>query len=466
VPIFHRILGGLLVVFKSFIHSKYHNLIHRLRNLNDKIIVLCFMIVAFFGSFYSLFLRNFQENLDDKVNFFLASLPNSRTYLEQQLKSAGDDSVYGFWRIGLSDNYPMLKVFFLTFRETTNADFSSLRIILVTSSSFLLVISLLATLWFGYVLIKSKFNYRFNLALMVFIGSVLFATGCTFLGEIMKNRLTSLGIVGLDTAPYGLSVLGTLMSAGLDLSFIGSTPRGSALLCIMAMWVALLGGQTRLAIISAVFASIIHISYGVIGIALLFLFLTFNKTSFNLKASIQLFLLLAYVQTLIIFYKPPGYITYSIIIFSCYLMYFSSKNLHIPKNNHASIVEIGIYIVYLGAAIFKIILLPEIGLVQILEKILGFREGWALFMTDFPRRIALITAPLVVTTLSYKRLYPIAQKYRKIVNYSAVSALVIITMIFSFTIFTTGFPISKSVYNLDVGSATYYIEMIRMILAN
>lgn len=425
------------------------------------------MIAAFFGSFYSLFLRDFQENLDDKVNFFLAALPNSRTYLEQQLESAGDNSVYGVWRIGLLDNYPILKVFFLTFREATNADFSSLTTVLVTSSSFLLVISLSATLWFGYVLIKSKFDYRFDLALMVFIGSVLFATACTFLGEIMKNRLTSLGIVGLDTAPYGLSVIGTLMSAGLDLSFIGSSPRGSALLCIMSMWVALLGSQTRLAIISAALAIIIHISYGVIGITLLFLFLTFNKTLLNLKTSLQLFFLLACTQTLLIFYKPPGYITYSIIVFSCYLMYSSSKNLLIPKNNQASIVEVGIYIVYLGAAILKIILLPELGFVQILEKNLGFREGWALFMTDLPRRIALITAPLVVLTLSYKRLYPIAQKYRKIVKYCAMSVLVIITIIFSFTIFTTGFPISKSIYNLNVGSGTsIYLETIRIILAN
>ena len=425
------------------------------------------MIAVFLGSFYSLFLRNFQENLDDKVNFFLASLPNSQTYLEQQLKSAGDDSVYGFWRIGLLDNYPILKVFFLTYREFTNVDFSSLYTILVTSSSFLLVISLLATLWFGYVLLKTKLYYRFNFALMVFIGSVLFATGCTLLGEIMKNRLASLGIVGLDTAPYGLSVLGTLMSAGLDLSFIGSTPRGSALLCIMAMWIALLGGQTRLAITSAALASIIHISYGIIGIALLFLFFTFNKIIFNLKTSIQMFFLLAYAQTLLIFYKPPGYITYSIVIFSCYLAYFSSKNFYVPKKNHSSISEIGIYTDYGGAAIFKIVLLPELGLVQNLEDILGFREGWALFMTEFPRRIALITAPLVVLTLSYKKLYLITQKYKEMVNYSALSALVIITVIFCCTIFTTGFPISKSIYNLDVGSGTsIYVATIRMILAN
>jgi len=467
VPIFHRILVGLSVIFKSNIHSKCYNFIHRLRHSNDKIIVLIFMIVAFLGSFYSLFLRNFQENLDDKVNFFLASLPNSRTFLEQQLKSAGDDSVYGFWRVGLLDNYPILKVFFLTIREVTDAEFSSLYTILVTSSSFLLVISLLATLWFGYVLIKAKFYYRFNFALIVFIGSVTFATGCTLLGEIMKNRLASLGIVGLDTAPYGLSTLGTLLSAGLDMSFIGSTPRGSALLCIMAMWIALLGRQTRLAVISAALACIIHISYGIIGVVLLYLSFTFNRTIFNVKTSIQMFLLLAYAQTLLIFYKPPSYIIYSIIICSCYLLYFFSRDLYMPSKIHPSIVEIGIYTIYFSAAIFKIMLLPELGLVQNLEKILGLGEGWALFMTDFPRRIAVITAPLVVLTLSYKRLYLMTQKYREIFNYSALLALVIITIIFCFTLFTTGFPISKSIYNLEVGSGTsIYLATIRMILTN
>ena len=88
-------------------------------------------------------------------------------------------------------------------------------------------------------------------------------------------------------------------------------------------------------------------------------------------------------------------------------------------------------------------------------------------MTDFPRRIAVITAPLVVLTLSYKRLYLMTQKYREIFNYSALLALVIITIIFCFTLFTTGFPISKSIYNLEVGSGTsIYVATIRMILTN
>jgi hypothetical protein len=138
-----------------------------------------------------------------------------------------------------------------------------------------------------------------------------------------------------------------------------------------------------------------------------------------------------------------------------------------PSKIHPSIVEIGIYIIYFSAAIFKIMLLPELGLVQNLEKILGLGEGWALFMTDFPRRIAVITAPLVVLTLSYKRLYLMTQKYREIFNHSARLALVIITIIFCFTLFTTGFPISKSIYNLEVGSGTsIYVATIRMILTN
>jgi hypothetical protein len=455
------------VIFKINNNSKYNGAVHRLRQISDKIIILCFMIAVFLGSFYSLFLRNFQENLDDKVNFFLASLPNSQSYLEQQLKSAGDNSVYGFWRIGLLDNYPILKLFFLIYREFTNSNFSSLHDILLTSSSFLLAISFLVTLWFGFVLIKTKFFYRYNFALLIFNGSALFATGCTFLGEIMKNRLASLGIVGLDTAPYGLSVLGTLMSAGLDLSFIGSTPRGSALLCIMAMWLALLGGQNRLAIISVALASIIHISYGMIGIILLLLFFTLKKDSYNFKHFIQLFLLLAYAQVLLIFYKPPGYALYSVLVFSCFFMHYIVKNFYVSKNNQVDKIEIGIYLIYFGAAIFKIVLLPELGLVQNLEKILGFREGWALFMSEFPRRIALITAPLFILTLSFKRFYVITKKYRKILNYAALSAIIFIVIIWSCTIFTTGFPISKSIYNLEVGSgSSIYIATISMILAN
>ena len=467
VQIFHRIPGGLFVIFKANSNSKYCGLVQRFRQISDKIMILCFMIAVFLGSFYSLFLRNFQENLDDKVNFFLASLPNSQSYLEQLLKSVGDNSVYGFWRIGLLDNYPILKLFFLIYREFTNSNFSNLHDILITSSTFLLAISFFVTLWFGFVLIKTKFLHRFNFALMVFIGSVLFATGCTFLGEIMKNRLASLGIVGLDTAPYGLSVLGTLMSAGLDLSFIGSTPRGSALLCIMAMWIALLGDQNRIAMISAALASIIHISYGMVGIILLLLFFTFKRNKYNFKHFIHVFLLIVYANILLIFYKPPGYISYSILVFSCFFMHYFVTNFYSSKIYCANNIEVGIYIVYFGAAILKIALLPELGLVQNLEKILGFREGWALFISEFPRRIALITAPLVVLTLSFKSFYLITQKYRKILNYSALSAVVFITIIWSCTIFTTGFPISKSIYNLDVGSgSSIYIATIRMILAN
>ena len=423
------------------------------------------MISLTLGSFFSLFLRNFQENLDDKVNFFLATLPNSQTFLEQQLKATGDNSVYGFWRIGLLDNYPILKLIFLIYKNFTSFQFLDLYDILIISASFLFLISFFAILWFGFVLIKSKEIYRFSFALLIFTGSVMFAMVCTSLGEIMKNRLSSLGIVGLDTAPYGLSVLGTLLSAGLDLSFIGSTPRGSSLLCIMAMWVALLGGKTRLAIISAALALVIHISYGVIAIILLYSFIVITKSVLNFKNSIDLFLLFTYAQTLLYFYRPPAYFIYSILILSMYLIYYLSKIFLHKITSKLKYVEIFIYLTYLFAAIFKILLLPEIGVTQAVEKFFGLKEGWALFITEFPRRIALITAPLCVLTLSFTKFHFVVKKYSKILNFSALTVVIIITIVFSSTIFTTGFPISKTIDDLDVGSgSSIYLSTISAIL--
>ena len=62
-------------------NSQYNNVILRLEQLNKQLIAIIFMIALTLGSFFSLFLRDFQENLDDKVNFFLATLPNSQNYL-------------------------------------------------------------------------------------------------------------------------------------------------------------------------------------------------------------------------------------------------------------------------------------------------------------------------------------------------------------------------------------------------
>jgi len=451
--------------FKIIATSQYNKVILRLEQLNKQLIVIIFMIALTLGSFFSLFLRDFQENLDDKVNFFLATLPNSQTFLEQQLKATGDNSVYGFWRIGLLDNYPILKFIFLIYKNFTSFQFFKLHDILIISASFLLLISVFTILWFGYVLIKTKLIYRFNFALLVFTGSVMFAMVCTSLGEIMKNRLSSLGIVGLDTAPYGLSVLGTLLSAGLDLSFIGSTPRGSSLLCIMAMWIALLGRKTRLAIISAALASIIHISYGMVAIILLYSFIIITKAVLNLKNLIYLFLLFIYAQILLYFYTPPAYFVYSILILSMYLIHYLSKIFLIKITSKLKYIEIFIYSMYLFAAIFKILLLPEIGVTQAIEKLFGLKEGWALFITDFPRRIALITAPLCVLTLSFTKFNFIVKKYSKILNFSALTAVIIITIVFCSTIFTTGFPISKTIDDLDVGSgSSIYLSTIRAIL--
>jgi hypothetical protein len=451
--------------FELIKNSQYNKAILRLKKLNKQLIVIIFMISLTLGSFFSLFLRDFQENLDDKVNFFLATLPNSQTFLEQQLKATGDNSVYGFWRIGLLDNYPILKLIFLIYRNFTSFQFLDLHDILIISASFLFLISFFAILWFGFVLIKSKVIYRFNFALLIFTGSVMFAMVCTSLGEIMKNRLSSLGIVGLDTAPYGLSVLGTLLSAGLDLSFIGSTPRGSSLLCIMAMWIALLGGKTRLAIISAALALVIHISYGVIAIILLYSFIIITKSVLNFKNSTDLFLLFTYAQTLLYFYRPPAYFIYSILILSMYLIYYLSKIFLHKIPSKLKYIEVFIYFVYLFAAIFKILLLPEIGVTQAVEKFFGLKEGWALFITEFPRRIALITAPLCVLTLSFTKFHFVLKKYSKILNFSALTVVIIITTVFSSTIFTTGFPISKTIDDLDVGSgSSIYLSTISAIL--
>jgi hypothetical protein len=451
--------------FELIKNSQYNKAILRLKKLNKQLIVIIFMISLTLGSFFSLFLRDFQENLDDKVNFFLATLPNSQTFLEQQLKATGDNSVYGFWRIGLLDNYPILKLIFLIYRNFTSFQFLDLHDILIISASFLFLVSFFAILWFGFVLIKSKVIYRFNFALLIFTGSVMFAMVCTSLGEIMKNRLSSLGIVGLDTAPYGLSVLGTLLSAGLDLSFIGSTPRGSSLLCIMAMWIALLGGKTRLAIISAALALVIHISYGVIAIILLYSFIIITKSVLNFKNSTDLFLLFTYAQTLLYFYRPPAYFIYSILILSMYLFYYLSKIFLHKIPSKLKYIEVFIYFVYLFAAIFKILLLPEIGVTQAVEKFFGLKEGWALFITEFPRRIALITAPLCVLTLSFTKFHFVLKKYSKILNFSALTVVIIITTVFSSTIFTTGFPISKTIDDLDVGSgSSIYLSTISAIL--
>ena len=144
--------------FKIIATSQYNKVILRLEQLNKQLIVIIFMIALTLGSFFSLFLRDFQENLDDKVNFFLATLPNSQTFLEQQLKATGDNSVYGFWRIGLLDNYPILKFIFLIYKNFTSFQFFKLHDILIISASFLLLISVFTILWFGYVLIKKCIN--------------------------------------------------------------------------------------------------------------------------------------------------------------------------------------------------------------------------------------------------------------------------------------------------------------------
>lgn len=451
--------------FKIITTSQYNNVILRLEQFNKQLIAVVFMIAFTLGSFFSLFLRDFQENLDDKVNFFLATLPNSQTYLEQQLKASGDNSVYGFWRIGLLDNYPILKFIFQIYKNFTSFQFFNLYDILITSASFLFLISVFALLWFSFVLVATKVIFKFNFALLVFTGSVMFAMVCTSLGEIMDNRLSSLGIVGLDTAPYGLSVLGTLLSAGLDLSFIGSTPRGSSLLCIMAMWIALLGGKTRLAMISVALASIIHISYGMVAIILFYSFIIITKAALNLKNSIDLFLLFVYAQMLLYFYRPPAYLIYSVLILIMYLIYYLSKRFLFKITSELKYAEIFIYFMYLFAAIFKILLLPELGITQSVEKFFGLKEGWALFITEFPRRVALITAPLCVLTLSFTKFHFVVKKYSKTLNFSALAVVIIIAIVFSSTIFTTGFPISRTINGLDVGSgSSIYLSIINAII--
>ena len=120
---------------------------------------------------------------------------------------------------------------------------------------------------------------------------------------------------------------------------------------------------------------------------------------------------------------------------------------------------------YLFAAILKILLLPELGITQSVEKFFGLKEGWALFITEFPRRIALITAPLCVLTLSFTKFHFVVKKYNKTFNFSALTVVIIIAIVFSSTIFTTGFPISKTINGLDIGSgSSIYLSTISAIL--
>ena len=437
----------------------------RLINKSEKFLGFGLLVVILLGSYYSLFLRNFQENLDDKVNFYLASLPNSRSYLERQLEKLGDNSVYGYWRVGLLDNYPILKYFYKIQYELINYNISRIYEVLLASSIFLFILSSLSIFLFGYVLFRSKNYTKFSFAFIIFISSVVFAVVSTYLGYVMKNRLASLGIVGLDTAPYGLSIIGSLLSAGLDLSFVGSTPRGSALLCIMSMWVALLTNQNRMAIFSAALAFTFHISYGVIGILILYTFLILSKTNTRFSFSLQLVVLMGYTQFQLFIYRPPGNFIYSAVLLSFHLFYYLICKLSHMFTIRKFDMEKFVYITYLSAAILKIALLPELGLVKNLEEILGFRDGWALFITDFPRRISLITAPLVILTISYNRLSFIGEKYKKYMTVFALAAIIVITSIFGFSALNTGFPISDSIQNLDVGSGTrIYLETLEKIL--
>jgi hypothetical protein len=326
-----------------------------IKSFGSNLLSLSLLISLALGSFYSLFLRDVQENLDDKVNFFLASLPNSEHVLAEQLKESGDDSVYVWLRIGLLNNYPILKFFYLVFNQIFSFQPTQLSNILITSAFFLFLINILVILWFSYVLFRTRISYKLKLAFVVFTGSVVFSVSSTFFGELLGNRLSSLGIVGLDTAPYGLSILGTLLSAGLDLGFIGSTPRGSSLLCIITMWIALISGRNRLAVISATFSLVIHISYGVIAVLLLFTFLTLRNEYLDRKVLKDTLILTLFFQLLLYFNQPPNYGIYAIVVIVIYLVfclfgYF--QPLFVSKFSH---IEIFIYTIYLFAALFKII---------------------------------------------------------------------------------------------------------------
>jgi hypothetical protein len=438
-----------------------------IKRSGSNLLPLSLLISLALGSFYSLFLRDFQENLDDKVNFFLASLPNSEHVLAEQLKEAGDDSVYGWWRIGLLNNYPILKFFYLVFNQIFSFQPTQLSNILITSAFFLFLINLLVILWLSYVLFRTKISYKLKLTFVVFIGSVVFSVSSTFFGELLGNRLSSLGIVGLDTAPYGLSILGTLLSAGLDLGFIGSTPRGSSLLCIITMWIALISGRNRLAVISATFSLVIHISYGVIAVLLLFTFLTLRNAYLDRKVLKDTFVLTLFFQLLLYFNQPPNYGVYAIVvivIYSTFCLFGYFQPLFAFKFSH---IEIFIYTIYLFAALLKIMLLPEFGISQNIQTFLGLREGWVLFITEFPRRIALIAAPLCVITLSYARFSSPRIRLNKIIDYYAVVSVISLIVLYSLTKFTYGFPVSETINGLDVGPAsTLYISSINQILGN
>lgn len=180
----------------------------------------------------------------------------------------------------------------------------------------------------------------------------------------------------------------------------------------------------------------------------------------------QLILLMIYAQILLTFYKPPGYWIYSLVLISCHLVFYLSQKLKKTSTELSNFLEIFVYTVYLSCAILKIALLPELGFVQDLENILGLRNGWALFISDFPRRIALITAPIVVLTISHMRVYQIVQKFSRSTYYVAGFMPLAMIVIYCCTLFTTGFPISTSINDLNTGPGTeIYLQTINIIMS-
>lgn len=432
-------------------------------NIKSKRIILIFLVCALLGTYYSLYLRDFQENLDDKVNFFLASLPGSSAYLQEYLDGIGDDSVYGYWRVKLLNNYPILQILYFLFGQLISVNTLTLISILLISASFLMLVYIIAIAWFFYAISVSDIYHRFGVALLLFSGSIAFSLTATFLGNRLGNRLSSLGIVGLDTAPYGLSILGTLLSAGLDLSYLGSTPRGSSLLLIMAMYISLLSGKYTIAALSVFLSSLVHLTYGIVGLVLLYIFLI--TTSSN-KFSLYLLWRLVFLHTiLLIWFQPPTYELYLALIWLLHLACARQKILFLIRK----IVKIDfswcLYGIYFCAAITKLILLPEYGFVEQLRSFLNLRDGYALFLSDFPRRIALITAPLCVLAASFQ----LSQKLPKLAKFPLIPAGYLIasitSIVFVLTGLDTGFPTSSSLSDLVVGSGTdiYLLQIFEII---
>jgi hypothetical protein len=411
-----------------------------------------FLITICLGTYFSLFLRPFQENLDD---------------LDEQLQSYGDRSVYGKWRVGLLENYPFLKIVFFFQRHAIVESDLELTQFLILSAMQLSLGTLIAGILFSRVARKLHTDHSLSLALLIFSLSISFAMACTLLGDIFQNRLSSLGIVGLDTAPFGLSVLGTLLSGGLDLSFVGSTPRGIALLCILSTMIGMLHKRVFLAMTCLLTCFFMHITYAFIGLCLWYLYIFCSDTLKSWKACLATWLLFLQSIFFLQYFQPPGFRAYLFSLVSLHLLY----TVKFFWRSYSPLIgfsfEATMYFIYSISSVLRLLLLPDLPIVGGLRTFLGLQEGYELFLSDFPRRIALISAPICVILVS-KRLYGITSMFLRSAIKIAVRLVTLITAgIFLVSCLYFGFPFSNTLKNLDLGYASsLYLTTIQEILTN